>query len=61
MKPDTSDCNEEKNMFKGVTFGYYGKNGYYSSEKARGKIDKIAELGIPWVCLISTIMQDAFL
>ena len=47
-------------MFKGVTFGYYGRNGYYSSEKARREIDHIAELGIPWVCLISTIMQEAF-
>ena len=47
-------------MFKGVTFGYYAKNGYYASEKARQEVDRIAELGVPWVCLIATIMQDAF-
>ena len=47
-------------MFKGVTFGYYAKNGYMSSEAAAKEVDHIAELGVPWVCLVPTIMQDAF-
>ena len=38
-------------MFKGVTFGYYAKNGYYASEKARQEVDRIAELGVPWSAL----------
>ena len=46
--------------FKGVTFGYYGRNGFFSSKIAREHVDHIAELNIPWVCLISTVMQDAF-
>ena len=47
-------------MFKGITFGYYGRNGYFSSEAARREVDRIAELNIPWVCLVVTIMQDAY-
>ena len=47
-------------MFKGVTFGYYAKNGYLGSEKARLEIDRIAELKVPWVCLVVTVMQEAF-
>jgi len=47
-------------LFKGVTFGYYGRNGYYSSPAARAEIDKIASLNVPWICLISTIMQEAY-
>lgn len=47
-------------FFQGVTFGYYGRNGYFSSAKAKQEVDKIAELGIPWVCLVSTIMQEAY-
>lgn len=47
-------------FYKGVTFGYYGRNGYFSSEKAKREADKIAALGVPWVCLISTVMQEAY-
>jgi len=47
-------------MYKGVTIGYYAKNGYFSSKAARTEIDRIAEAGIPWICLVSTIMQEQF-
>lgn len=47
-------------MFKGVTLGYYAPNGYFSSQEARTEIDRIAELGIPWICLVCTVMQDAY-
>lgn len=47
-------------FFKGVTFGYYARNGYFSSEAARCEADKIAALKIPWVCLVSTVMQEQF-
>ena len=47
-------------MFKGVTFGYYAKNGYFGSPEAKREVDRIAELRIPWICLVTTIMQDAF-
>lgn len=47
-------------MFKGVTIGYYAKNGYFSSAEAKVEIDRIAEAGIPWICLVCTIMQEQF-
>lgn len=47
-------------MFKGVTFGYYAKNGYFASPEAKREVDRIAELGVPWICLVVTIMQDTF-
>lgn len=47
-------------MIKGVTFGYYGRNGYYASQQARDHVDHIAELNIPWICLISTVMQETY-
>ena len=47
-------------MFKGVTLGYYAPNGYFASPEAKTEIDRIAELGVPWICLVTTIMQDAF-
>ena len=48
------------NIMKGVTFGFYARNGYYSSANAKVEVDRIAELGIPWVCLIATIMQENY-
>lgn len=47
-------------MYKGVTIGYYARNGYFSSPAARTEIDRIAEAGIPWICLVCTIMQEQF-
>lgn len=45
-------------FFKGMTFGFYARNGYYSSEQAKLEVDRMAETGIEWVCLVSTVMQD---
>ena len=47
-------------MFKGVTLGYYAPNGYFGSPEAKLEIDRIAELEIPWICLVCTVMQDAY-
>ena len=47
-------------QFKGVTFGYYARNGYFSSSEAERQVEAIASLGIPWVCLVTTVMQETF-
>ncbi len=47
-------------MFKGVTFGFWARNGYFSSPAAFAEVEKIASLGIPWVCLVVTVMQEAY-
>ena len=53
-------ADDHKIMFKGVTFGYYARNGYLSSPAARDEVDKIAELHIPWICLVVTVMEETF-
>jgi len=45
-------------FFKGMTFGFYARNGYYSSQDARTDVDRMAEMGIEWICLVSTVMQE---
>ena len=53
-------ADDHKIMFKGVTFGYYARNGYLSSPAARDEVDRIASLHIPWVCLVVTVMEETF-
>jgi len=47
-------------FFKGVTFGFYARNGYFSSPDAKIQIDRIAALGTEWVCIVSTVLQEAY-
>lgn len=44
----------------GVTFGFYAKNGYYSSDQAKDEVDEIAKTGANWIVLIVTVMQEGF-
>ena len=44
----------------GVTFGFYAKNGYFSSQKAKEEVDAIAETGANWVVLVVTVMQESY-
>ena len=48
-------------FFKGMTYGFYARNGYYSSPQARTDVDRMADLGIEWVCLVAIVMQDAMM
>ena len=43
----------------GVTFGFYAKNGYFSSAKAREEVDAMVETGVNWVVLVVTVMQES--
>ncbi len=45
---------------RGMTFGYYARNGYYSSAKAREDVDRMAALNIGWVCVVAIVLQDTF-
>lgn len=47
-------------VHRGMTFGYYARNGYYRSAAARLEVDRMASLGIEWVCLVSIVLQDTF-
>ena len=44
----------------GVTFGFYARNGYYSSPAAFREVDEIAKTGVKWVCVVATVMQESF-
>ena len=47
-------------IHRGMTFGYYARNGYYSSAAARQEVDRMASLNIDWVCLVAIVLQDTF-
>jgi len=53
-----------KNIFNkphfGVTFGFYAKNGYFSSSEAKQEIDEMAKTNVNWVVLVVTVMQEHF-
>lgn len=45
-------------VHRGVTFGFYARNGVLSSPWAFEQIQKMVDLNINWVVLIATVMQD---
>ena len=47
-------------IHRGMTFGYYARNGYYGSATARLEVDRMASLGIEWICLVVIVRQDTF-
>ena len=49
-----------QDRFLGMTFGYYARNGYYGSAQARLEVDRMAELGINWICVVAIVLQETF-
>ncbi len=45
---------------RGVNFGFYARNGYYSTEKARIEVDRMRECNVSHVCVISTVLAETF-
>lgn len=45
-------------LHRGVNFGFYARNGYYSSDTARREVDRMAELNVRWVCVIATVFRE---
>lgn len=45
---------------KGISFGFMARNGYYRSPEGRREIENICALGVNWVALIATVMQDTW-
>lgn len=43
----------------GVTFGFYAKNGYFSSKKAYDEVEAMAAAGVTWVTVVVTVWQDS--
>jgi len=46
------------NVMRGVTFGFYARNGVLGSDWAKNEVDKMIETGVEWVVLCPTVMQD---
>lgn len=49
-----------RELHKGMSFGYLAKRGYYASPAALAEVDRIADLGVTWVALMASVMQDTF-
>lgn len=47
-------------LHRGMTFGFYARNGYYGSAQARLEVDHMASLDIQWVCVVATVLQETF-
>lgn len=47
-------------LHRGMTFGFYARNGYFGSEEARREVDKMQALNIEWVCVVSTVLQETY-
>lgn len=45
-------------VHRGVNFGFYARNGYYATREARREVDRMAELGVNWICLIATVFRE---
>lgn len=47
-------------MHKGMSFGYLARRGYYASPEGRAQVDRMAAVGVTWVALMVSVMQDTF-
>lgn len=47
-------------IHRGMTFGFYARNGYFGSAEARAEIPKMKSLNIEWVCLVATVLQETY-
>lgn len=45
-------------VHRGVTFGFCARNGYFDTPAARLEVDRMADTGVAWVCLVVTDMQE---
>ncbi|MEX0774435.1 MAG: hypothetical protein WD042_01850 [Phycisphaeraceae bacterium] len=46
-------------IHRGVTFGFYARNGYFETDAARTEVDRMADINVRWVCLVATVMQES--
>lgn len=57
LRPDFPALHE---LHKGMSFGYLAKRGYYATPAASAEVDRMAELGVTWVALMASVMQNTF-
>ena len=44
----------------GVTFGFYGRNGFFATDQARAEVDAMAASGIKWVVVTPIVAQETY-
>ncbi len=49
-----------KEVHRGMNFGFLAKNGYYGSKDGLAQVERMASLGVRWVNLQVSVMQDTF-
>jgi len=47
-------------IHRGMTFGFYARNGYFGSEEALAQIPRMKSLNIEWVCLVLDAVCSTF-
>lgn len=47
-------------IHRGMSFGFLARRGYYASAAALAQVDRMADLGVTWVALMASVMQDTF-
>jgi hypothetical protein len=55
-----SPSGTEVPIHRGVTFGFFARNGFYGSPQARLEVDRMFELGVTWVCVVTTVWQESY-
>lgn len=45
---------------RGMSFGFMAKKGYFRTAEAHREVDAMAAVGVRWVALMVTIMQESF-
>ncbi|MGH8776739.1 MAG: glycoside hydrolase family 113 [Jiangellaceae bacterium] len=49
-----------RDLHRGVNFGFLARPGYFDSDEARRQVDRMPDMGVRWVALMVTVMQDSF-
>lgn len=47
-------------FMRGMSFGFMARNGVYARSETLAEVDRMADLGITWVAVMATVMQDTF-
>ncbi|MDR1283469.1 MAG: hypothetical protein LBK99_22010 [Opitutaceae bacterium] len=47
-------------LHRGMSFGYLARRGYYATPEAAAQVDRMAALGVTWVALMTSVIQETF-
>lgn len=47
-------------IHRGMSFGYMAQSGFYATPEAEESVDKMSEMGVTWVALMVSVLQETF-